>query len=103
MRNDPSTVLDMTSTQGEEAPASNRIPRGPELADHREAERITDRMRANGATGKDLARELGVDPAAVSRKLAGRHPWRVDELPTVAVFLGVRVADLLDPEEVTPS
>jgi transcriptional regulator with XRE-family HTH domain len=94
MRNDPSTFLHMTSTQGEEAPAG---------LNWRITVRITDRMRANGATGKDLARELGVDPAAVSRKLAGRHPWRVDELPTVAGFLGVRVADLLDPEEVTPS
>jgi transcriptional regulator with XRE-family HTH domain len=93
MRNHRSTFLGMTSTQGEEAAAG---------LNRRITDRIAERMRVNGATGKDLARELGIDPAAVSRKLAGRHPWRVDELPTVAGFLGVRVADLLDPEEVTP-
>jgi transcriptional regulator with XRE-family HTH domain len=88
----------MTNPQGDVAP----LVEGEGL-NRRITDRIAERMRAGELQRKDLAAALDVDPSAVSRKLAGERLWRVDDLPAVAGFLGVRVADLLDPEEVTPS
>ena len=40
-----------------------------------------------GVTQAELAKALGVTQAAVSYKLAGHRPWRVDEANTVLNFL----------------
>ena len=36
-----------------------------------------------------LAAELGVTPQSLSRRLSGEQPFTIDELVTVAHFLGV--------------
>lgn len=42
-----------------------------------------------GRTQRGLAAAMGVDPAAVSRLLAGTRRLRAEELPAVAAYLGV--------------
>ena len=49
-----------------------------------------------------LAHHLRVSPMAMSRRMRGEVPLRVDELATVARVLGVSVHDLL-PDESTPT
>lgn len=50
-------------------------------------------------TQADLARVLGVRQQAVSARLAGRVPFRADEIATIAAWLDVPVATLF-PESV---
>ena len=45
-----------------------------------------------------LAEMLGLQPATVSRKIAGKTAWSVDDLVKTAAFLDVSILDLL-PEE----
>ena len=42
-----------------------------------------------------LARHLQLSQTAIHRRMSGGVSWRIDELHTVADFLGVSVADLL--------
>lgn len=49
-------------------------------------------------TQTQLARALGIDQAAVSRRLRGRTAWKVSEIRLTAALVGVRVAELLPPE-----
>lgn len=42
-----------------------------------------------------LAAALGLDQAAVSRRLRGRTAWKASEVRVTAALLGVRVVDLL--------
>lgn len=44
-----------------------------------------------------LARELGMSEMAMSRRMSGKMPFRVDELAQLADILGVEVIDLLPP------
>lgn len=46
-----------------------------------------------------LARALGLDQAAVSRRLRGRTAWKASEVRMTAALLGVRVVDLLPAED----
>lgn len=50
-------------------------------------------------TQTELARVLGLDQAAVSRRLRGRTAWKASEVRRAAALLGVRMADLLPPDE----
>lgn len=51
-----------------------------------------------------LAGALGLDQAAVSRRLRGRTPWRASEIMTAAALLGVDIMDLYPaPGTPTPS
>ena len=50
-------------------------------------------------TQTQLASVLGLDQAAVSRRLRGRTSWKVSEIRLAAALLSVRVADLLPPDE----
>lgn len=49
-----------------------------------------------GRTQRELAETLGLHQPGISRRLAGRTPFNVDELATVATFLGVDVATLVE-------
>lgn len=49
-----------------------------------------------GLRHADLADALGISRPAMSRRLTGDMTFDVDELQTVARFLGVPVAHLLD-------
>lgn len=46
-----------------------------------------------------LARRLEVTPVWVHRKLTGRSPWLLDDLPGVADVLGVTVAELVATDD----
>lgn len=60
-------------------------------------------MARMGVTQVQLAAHLDMAQAAVSRRLTGATPWRIDELQAVAAFLGVPVTTLLPTEARTPS
>lgn len=60
--------------------------------------RVGDLLRASGHSQLELAGALGLDQAAVSRRLAGRVPWRVTDVAVAAQFLGVTAAELMAPE-----
>ena len=46
-------------------------------------------LRETGHTQRDLAAHLGVDPAAITRLLAGQRRLRLDEAPKVEAFFGI--------------
>lgn len=52
-----------------------------------------------GKTQLDLANALDVSRQAISQRLLGRIDFRIDELQTLADFLDVPLADLLDDEK----
>lgn len=47
-----------------------------------------------GRRQADLATELKLGEPALSRRLAGKVPWTLDELADTAKFLGVQYVDL---------
>ena len=49
----------------------------------------------------ELAEALGLDQAAVSRRLRGRTAWRVSDLLTAARVLGIPVEQLLPSDPAT--
>jgi transcriptional regulator with XRE-family HTH domain len=54
-------------------------------------------LARRGLPAADLAAELGVSCASVSRRLAGRTPFSADELVATASWLGVPLTDLCEP------
>jgi transcriptional regulator with XRE-family HTH domain len=46
-------------------------------------------------TQEDLAQCLGITPQAVSRKLAGERPLRLDEVQRLADYFGVPITSLI--------
>jgi SOS-response transcriptional repressor LexA len=46
-------------------------------------------LRQPGKTGRGLAAFLGLDPAAVSRMVAGERQIKADEIPRMAEYLGL--------------
>ena len=52
-----------------------------------------------GISGAQLARTVELSQSAMSRRLAGAHPFTVTELAAVAVALGVPTSALM-PDEV---
>ena len=61
------------------------------------AEEIRVQMARRRMTGRGLARGAGLNEATVSRKLAGKYPFDVDELSAIAGVLGVPIRQLLPP------
>jgi transcriptional regulator with XRE-family HTH domain len=61
----------------------------------RVAEWVTNRLRIEGKTQKQLADHLGIYQASVSRKLRGIDNFQLDQLDAVAEFFGVTVTDVL--------
>ncbi|WP_369407706.1 MULTISPECIES: helix-turn-helix domain-containing protein [Trueperella] len=49
---------------------------------------------------RDLAALLGITPAAVSHKIAGRSTWSATDLVKAAAFLDLPLAELLSDEMV---
>lgn len=44
----------------------------------------------------DLAKYLGVTQGTISRRLAGKLPFRIQDLESIAAFLGVDVASFFN-------
>ena len=55
-----------------------------------------------GITQRELAAGIGLQEAAVSRKLRGRARWSLDELYATAAYLGLEPAGLL-PQQSPPA
>lgn len=62
---------------------------------------VTAEIRAELArqrkTFAQLAIMLGVNPATITRRMAGHYPWTTEELEKTARWLGIPVADLVSP------
>lgn len=58
------------------------------LATHMEIDAIRRAMKERGYNQADLAELLGIDPTAVSKRLTGKRPFRLDEMPKVEAWLG---------------
>jgi len=56
-------------------------------------------LREAGANQTDLAGELGCDSSSVSRKLAGRRPWKLPEIRAILAFLSTRLKRAVTYEE----
>jgi transcriptional regulator with XRE-family HTH domain len=62
-----------------------------------EYRRLSAVLASHGLSQSDLAAELGVRPAAVSRKIGGSRPWRDAEMRIVVSWLsGKGVFESLD-------
>lgn len=67
-------------------------------------DRVHQRMWRTQTTQAAVAEALGLDPAAVSRRLRGRTAWKANELYRLAYLLGVSPFDLLpEPDELRPA
>lgn len=73
-------IGDMTDTHS---------PRGAAAAEVRAA------VARAGITYQDLASQVGMPPAILSRKLNGSSPLGIEELVAIARALGVRPSDLI--------
>lgn len=72
-----------------------QTPIGPLGVDELIGERVHAAMWRARVTQTQMARELGLDQAAVNRRLRGRTPWKVSDVITAARVLGVSVAELM--------
>lgn len=70
-------------------------PIGPLGVDELIGERVHAAMWRARITQVQLARELGLDQAAINRRLRGRTPWKVTDVIVAARVLGVSVEDLM--------
>lgn len=52
-------------------------------------------LTERGWSGRELARQAGIPPATVTRKLADLTAFDVDDLAKIAAALGVPLRDLL--------
>ena len=57
---------------------------------------LPDLLADRGVTQQQVADLLGLSQAAVSRKVNGQRPWRLEEVRQVAGLLGVTPADVLE-------
>ena len=65
-------------------------------------ERVHQQMWRVRVTQATVASAIGVDAAAVSRRLRGRTAWKAGELYALARLLGTTVGELLpDPRELS--
>lgn len=63
----------------------------------RAAAQVRALMAARRLTGKELGVELNLSAAAISRRLYGDGAFSLDEIETVADWLGVPVTDIIVP------
>jgi transcriptional regulator with XRE-family HTH domain len=49
-----------------------------------------------------MARQMGVDQSALSKRIRGERGWSLDDVEAAASILGVSVANLLDRNWYTP-
>lgn len=57
-------------------------------------------LRRRGRSQQDLAIQLGIRPASLSRKVSGVTGWTINDLVTTAAFLDVEIRDLLPDDTV---
>lgn len=58
---------------------------------------LREALRRRGIRQEGAAATLGLSQAAISRRLAGEVPWRIEELEALAELLGIPLAELLQP------
>ena len=58
---------------------------------------VREALRARGIRQRDAARVLGLSQPALSDRLRGRTPFTLADLDALASYLGVQVAELLEP------
>lgn len=58
--------------------------------------RVHTLMWRQSKTQRELGEQLGIDQAAVSKRLRGKTRWGAVEVAVTADWLGVTVAELLD-------
>jgi transcriptional regulator with XRE-family HTH domain len=56
-------------------------------------------MARAGVTQVQLGAHLGMAQSAISKRLKGDTPWRVDELQRVAAYLDIPLSTLLPERE----
>lgn len=59
------------------------------------AERVKQELADTGRTQKQLAEHLNVSGPLISCRLSGKYAFPLSEMPAVAAFFGLSVADLL--------
>lgn len=64
---------------------------------HTTAHTVAALMKLRNVKQADIARVLGIGQPQVSRRLAGRAPFTLDDLEKLARYLEVPVAQLLEP------
>jgi len=67
----------------------------PEELSRQVAARVRRLMEEHGLSGNALSKAAGISQSSISRKLAGTHPFDVDDLAAIGRVLDVRPADLL--------
>lgn len=72
-----------------------QTPIGPLGVDELIGARVHAAMWRARVTQTQLARELGLDQAAVNRRLRGRTPWKVSDVVIAARVLGVDMSELM--------
>lgn len=79
---------------------NTRTPPGPEplSASQRTAARIRAYMGRDGRPAGDLAEHLGLSTYSISRRLNGRHDFKIEELTKIAAWLGIPISYLTDNE-----
>lgn len=61
--------------------------------------RVRHELKRKRKSVRKLARELGVTPSYMQRRVSGRVPFRTDEIQEVADLLGVEVAAFFPPPQ----
>lgn len=74
-----------------------------QVIDSQIGDRVHHEMWRLRITQKQVSDALGVDQAAVSRRLRGRTAWKVSEVFQVARLLGISPTDLLPAELAAPA
>jgi transcriptional regulator with XRE-family HTH domain len=62
------------------------------------SEQLRDAMVSSGHTGAELAELAGVDPAVISRFMAGKREIRTGTVDRIAEALGLRLVEAARPK-----
>lgn len=60
---------------------------------------VRELMYRRRARQQDIAALLGISPTALSDRMRGRTPWRLEEFVRIAELLGVSIAELPSSEQ----
>lgn len=77
---------------------NTRTPPGPEplSASQRTAARIRAYMTRDGHQAAELADHLGLSTYSISRRLNGKHDFKIEELTKIADWLKIPVSYITD-------
>lgn len=64
------------------------------------AESVRERLTQRGIRQRDAAPVLGLSQTALSDRMRGRTPFTLQDLERLADYLGIDVAELLQPRQV---